>query len=88
MASKPRGFFKDLSAQKWSKDTSLGYYDSFQLKYVYPLIKLVMLVAFYSWIRSWSCWHFATICSVTLVFSYQRIVAMIVPNTIAIPSMD
>ena len=87
-SSKPRGFFQDLSFKKWAKDTSLGYYDTFELKIMWPAIKSIALISiYYFWI--WlTCWHMAMMSCVFSVFFYQRIIACFVPNTIVIPSMD
>lgn len=66
----------------------MGYYDSLRLKLMWPLIKLGMLSVLFSICCHVYNWFVGCVSIVFVLFSYQHIVAMLVPNTIVIPSMD
>lgn len=89
MANHPRGYYKDTTCLKWTKDTNKGYYNTVQLYFVWPFAKIMTLICvYYYWKFGIGCWHMGAISCIWLVLFYQRIIATIIPNTICMPIMD
>mmetsp|Transcript_37881 Transcript_37881/g.57958 ORF Transcript_37881/g.57958 Transcript_37881/m.57958 type:complete len:182 (-) Transcript_37881:1124-1669(-) len=86
---KPRGFYTDKEYKKWSKDTTTEYFQGAANRLYWPLAKsAVGLILFLAVYAASGCWWLALGILMTATLSYQRIVAMMVPNTIAMPAMD
>jgi len=89
MTNRPRGFYKDTSYLKWSKDETIEYFGTPMLRYGWPLIKILVLVATYYWCKLYvGCWHLGVTLCVVMLLSYQYVIALIFPNTIVMPVMD
>ena len=89
LKNKPRGFYKDKSYLKWSKDEQTGYFNSFESLILWPVFKVSVLIAVYAlWTHGIGCWTMGVISVVYMTMAYPSWVAKVVPNTIVMPIMD
>ena len=83
---KPRGFYEEIP--KWTKDKSVAYYQGATLKIVWPVIKVIFLVAIFIISRQFLSQLLSVLVCLIVILGYQDIVALLVPNTIRMPAMD
>ena len=84
---RPRGYYK--TEEKWAKDQSTEYYAGFQNRVGWPLLKVAALLVIGGSVTALtSSWQWALFACVAVTLAYQRVVALVLPNTIAMPSMD
>ena len=85
---KPRGFYtEDLS---WAKDKSFAYFQGSTLKIFWPTVKTIAIVLFFLicvMIFGLSTNMSFVVCFI-IVYFYQNVVAMVIPNTIKMGAMD
>ena len=87
---KPRGFFRDTSYKKWSKDTTKKHYEGPWMMYYWPLMKFLLL-AILNYIMVTLiglALSYSILLCILCTMMYPYIVATLVPNTIVIPTMD
>jgi hypothetical protein len=71
MIRHPRGFYKDRSHEKWSKDISTGYYNTPMLFLVYPLFKLFILSCVFLFCSQViGNWQLGMVAVLTLLLTY------------------
>jgi len=84
---RPRGYYK--AEEKWAKDKSSEYYAGFQNRVGWPLVKAAALLIIGGSVTALTAsWQWALLACVFVTLAYQRVVALVLPNTIAMPSMD
>ena len=84
-----RGFYRDKSYKKWSRDHTTTYFEGTVDRVYWPIMKIIHLCVLYyvMWTHTASVLASVVFC-VLVVVSYQHVVAFILPNTIVMPAMD
>jgi len=83
---RPKGFY--LIDKSWSRDKSFAYYQGFKLKVMWPVVKSVLIVSLYFLLANWLEPLASGLVSFLSIVLYPRIIALVVPNTVAVPAMD